>query len=87
MQAVWTYKCVFDRNLYDTYETNSILEIRLALCCPISDDINSSFLNVTDFLNLRVVTLLILMQVSFCIFCIVQIQEQKFYDAHCKIVH
>ena len=34
MQAIRNYKCVFGRNLYDTDETNSILE-RLTLYCPI----------------------------------------------------
>jgi len=69
MQAIRKYKCVFGRNLYDTDETNSILEIKLTLHCPIFEEIKSSFLNVADFLNLRVVTLLLLMYVSFCIFC------------------
>jgi len=37
MQAIrnYSYKCVFGRNLYETDETNSILEIRLTLYCPI----------------------------------------------------
>jgi len=62
MQAIRKYKCVFGRNWYDTDETNSILEIRLTLYCPIFVEIKSSFFNVADFfLNLRVVTLLILM--------------------------
>jgi len=61
MQAIRNYKCVFGRNLYDTDETNSILEISLTLYCPIFEEIKSSFLNVADFLSLRVVTLLILM--------------------------
>jgi hypothetical protein len=52
---------VFGRNLYDTDDTNSILEIRLTLYYPVFEEIMSSFLNVADFLNLRVVTLLILM--------------------------
>jgi len=60
---------VFGRNLYDTDETDSILEIRLTLNYPIFEESKSSFLNVADFLNLRVETLLILMQVSFCTFC------------------
>ena len=60
--------CV-SRNVYDTDETNSILEIRLTLYCPDFEEIKSSCLNVADFLNLHVVTLLILMWVSFCIFC------------------
>jgi len=51
---------VFGRNLYDTVETNSTLEIRLALYCPIFEGMNSSFLTVADILSLRVVTLLIL---------------------------
>jgi hypothetical protein len=61
MQEIRNYKCVFGRNLYDIDETNSILEIRLTLYCPIYEENKSSFLNVTNFLNLRVVTLLILM--------------------------
>jgi len=61
MQAIRNYKCVFGRNLYNTAETNSILEIRLTLYRPIFEEIKSSFFNVTDFLNLRVVTPLILM--------------------------
>jgi len=52
---------VFGRNLYDTDETNSVLEIRLTLYCPDFEEIKSSCLNVAYFLNLRVVTLLILM--------------------------
>jgi len=52
---------VFGRNLYDTDETNSILEIRLTHYCPHFQEIKSSCSNVADFLNLRVVTLLILM--------------------------
>ena len=68
MQAIGKYKCVFGRNLYNTDETNSILEIRLTPYCPNFEEIKSSFLNVADFLNLRVVTILILMQVSFIIF-------------------
>ena len=51
MQAIRNYKCVFGRNLYDTDETNSILEIRLTLYCPIFEEIKSSFLNVADFLK------------------------------------
>ena len=69
MQAIWNYECVFGRNLYDTDETNTILENRLTLYCPVFEEIKSSFLNVTNFLNIRVVTLLILMYVSSCIFC------------------
>ena len=49
---------MFGKNLYDTDETNSILEIGLTLYCPIFVEIKSSFMNVAD---LRVVTLLILM--------------------------
>ena len=45
MQAISNYKCVS----YDTDETNSILEIRLTLYCPIFVKIKSSFLNVADF--------------------------------------
>jgi len=37
--------CVFGRNLYDTDETNSFLEIRLTLYCPMFEEIKYSFLN------------------------------------------
>ena len=49
MQAIRNYKCVFGINLYDTDETNSILQIRLALYCPIFEEIKSSLLNVAGF--------------------------------------
>ena len=52
---------MFSRNLYDTDETDSILEIKLALYCVIFEEMKSSFLNVADFLSLCVVTLLIWM--------------------------
>ena len=52
---------MLDRNLYDTDETNSILEIRLTLYCSDLEEIESSYMNVADFLNLRVVAHLILM--------------------------
>jgi len=42
-------------------------------------------LNVAHFLNLRVVTLLVLM--SHSVLFPVQIQQQKYYDAHCEKVH
>jgi len=61
MQAIRNYKCVFGRNSYDTDETNSVLEIRLPQYCSDFEDIKSSFLNVADFLNFRVVTLIIWM--------------------------
>ena len=67
MQAMRNYKCGFGRNLYDTDETNSILEIRLTVCCPDFEEIKSSCLNVVDFVSFLVVTLLILREVSFCI--------------------
>ena len=51
---------MFGRNLYDTDATNSILEIRLILYCQIFEEFKSAFLNVADFLNLRVVTLPVL---------------------------
>jgi len=44
MQAIRNYKCVFGRNLYDTDETNSFLEIRLTLYCPIFEEVKSTFL-------------------------------------------
>ena len=34
---------MFGRNLYDTDDTNSILEIRLALYCPVFEEMKSSF--------------------------------------------
>ena len=40
---------MFGINLYDTYETNSILEIRLNLHCPIFEEIKYSFLNTAGF--------------------------------------
>jgi hypothetical protein len=52
--------CVCGRNLYDTDETNLILEIRLTLYCPIFEEIKSSVLNVADFLHFRVVTVFVL---------------------------
>jgi len=52
---------VFGRNLYDTDEKNTILEISLTLYCPYLEEFKSFYLNVADFLNLRVMTLLILM--------------------------
>ena len=58
---------MFGRNLYETDETISILENRLAWYCPIFEQMKSPFLTVADFLSLCLVTLLILMQVSFCI--------------------
>jgi len=49
MQAIRYYKCVFGRNLYETDETNSILEIRLTLYCLDFEEIRSYFFNVSDF--------------------------------------
>jgi len=46
MQAMRKYKFVFGRNLYDTDETNSILEIRLTLHCPIFEETKSSYLRL-----------------------------------------
>jgi len=60
MEAIRNYKREFGRNLYDTVETNSILEIRLALYCPIFEEMNSSSVTVS-ILSLHVVALLILM--------------------------
>jgi hypothetical protein len=54
MQAKKKNKFVFGRNLYDTDETNSIPEIRLALYSPI-------------FKVFVVVARLMLLLVSFCI--------------------
>jgi hypothetical protein len=50
--------CVFGRNVYGTDERNWILEIRLALYCPMFEEMKSSFLNIPNLLRLRVVTLL-----------------------------
>jgi hypothetical protein len=62
VQVIRYYKSVLGRNLYDTDVTNSILEIRLALYCPVFEDMKkSSFFTVADFLSLRAVTLLIFM--------------------------
>jgi len=61
MQAIRNYKFVLGRNLYDTHETYSNLEIRLALYCRIFEEMNSSFFIVADVLRLRVLMLLILM--------------------------
>ena len=86
MQAIRKCRCVFGRNFYDTDETNSILDIRLTLYCPIFEEIKSSFVNVADSLNLRVVTLVILMTVSFCIFCNAETRTEILWCA-CKMVH
>jgi hypothetical protein len=51
---------VLGRNLHEIHETNSILEIRLAIYSPVFDEIKATFFNVANFLSLRVVTLLIL---------------------------
>ena len=40
---------MFRKNLYDTDETNSIIEIRLTFYCPDFEEIKSSCLNVADF--------------------------------------
>jgi len=40
-QAIRNYECVLGRNLYDNDETNSILEIRVTLHCPIFEEILS----------------------------------------------
>jgi hypothetical protein len=61
--AIRNYNCVFGRNLYDTDEINSILEIRLTLYCPDFEEFKPSFLNVTDFFKSSH------FDVSFCIFC------------------
>jgi len=52
---------VFGRNVYDTDETNSILEIRLALYCPMFEEMKLSFLTIADFLSLCAIKLLNLM--------------------------
>ena len=49
MQAIRKYKSVFGRNLYDTDETNSILEIMLALHCPMFEEMKSSILALAVF--------------------------------------
>jgi len=85
MQAVRNYQCVFGRNLYDTNETHSILEIRWTLYFPIFEEMKSSLLTVADFLfscsdasHFDVGLILYFLQ------CIC---KEKNYDAHCKIVH
>ena len=40
---------MFGKNLYDTDETNSFLEIRLALHCLIFEEIKPLFFTVADF--------------------------------------
>ena len=40
---------MFGRNLYDADETNSILEIRLNIYCPLFEEMKSSLLTVADF--------------------------------------
>jgi len=53
---------VFVRNLYDTDETNSTLEIMLELYCPIFEEIKPfSFYCFCFFLNLPVSAILIFM--------------------------
>ena len=52
---------MFGRNLYETDDTNSILEIRLALYCPVFQKMKYSFFTLADFLSRRVATRLILM--------------------------
>jgi len=51
MQAIRNYKCVLGRNLYNTDEINTILEIRLTLYCSVFEEIKFSFLDVADFLK------------------------------------
>ena len=68
--------CVCGIHLYDTDETNSILEIRLALYCSIFEEIKSTFFTVADFLSLRVLTLLIVY--PYLYFFAVQIQERMY---------
>jgi hypothetical protein len=68
---------VFGRNLYDTDVTDSILEMRLALYCPVFEDMKSSFLTVADFLSRRAVTLIILALLSFSICCSADTRTKK----------
>jgi hypothetical protein len=49
MQAKNKNKFVFGRNLYNTDETNSIPEIRLALYCPIFQEEKSPLLTPAEF--------------------------------------
>jgi hypothetical protein len=49
MQEITNYKFMFVRNLYDTDDTNSIIEIRLALYCGIFEEMKYSFFTVADF--------------------------------------
>lgn len=48
---------MFVRDLYDTDKTNSILEFRLVLYCPIFEELKSYFFIAADFF----VTIAILM--------------------------
>jgi hypothetical protein len=62
-------KCAWIRNLYDTDETNSILEIRLAHGVHFFRRLRHFLAVEAVFLSLRVVIFLILMWVSFRTFC------------------
>jgi hypothetical protein len=59
---------MFGRNLHDTNQTNSVIEIRLALYCRMFEGINYSLFNVDEVLSLRVVTPFIFNYLQFCIF-------------------
>ena len=87
MQTIRNYECVFGRNLYDSDETNTILEIRLTLYWPILGEIKSSFLRVADFFKSSCSYTSHFDVGSHSVFFAVQINEQKYYDAHCKVVH
>lgn len=52
---------MFVGNLYDTDETNSILEIILEIYCPIFEEIKPLFFTVFDILSLPVLTILTFM--------------------------
>ena len=43
MQIIRNCICVFGRNVYDTDETTSILEIMLTLHCPVFEETESTF--------------------------------------------
>jgi len=79
---------VFCRHLYDADETNSILEIRLALCSQIFEEMKSSSLTVCDFFSSYSdashfdVDLI----VFFFFFFFLQIQKKKFYVFLFKIL-
>jgi hypothetical protein len=53
--------CVCDSNLYETEESNSTPHIRLALYCPVFEEMNLPLSTVAYFLCLRVLKLPLLL--------------------------